>query len=189
MQQNTLAFWYVDSNGIYLALVNILQRCSITNGTSPAWCGLSHGQAGQMTQALLLMAWAKEGNVYTSFRYTSGYDVPGLYTGNATLTQISATVNATQFELVYRCQGCFSWNQGGNRGSVSTANSEAFLVLGRAAAKAGLENPSCPDRAVPSFHDNGFGQYGASLEGVPSESYASYAALATKAPPATDCSG
>ena len=139
-----------------------------------------------MTQALLLMAWASKGQVYTSFRYTSGYNVPGLYTGNATLTQISATINSTQFELVYRCQDCLSWNQGGSKGSVST--SSGLLILGRAAAKGNLQNPTCPDKAVPGFHDNGFGQYGAPLEKVPHTSYSAWAALATKTVTA-DCSG
>ena len=139
-----------------------------------------------MTQALLLMAWASKGQVYTSFRYASGYNVPGLYTGNATLTQISATVNSTQFELIYRCKDCLAWNQGGNRGSVST--SSGLLILGRAAAKSNLQNPTCPDKAVPGFHDNGFGQYGAPLENAPHSSYSAWAALATKTTTA-DCSG
>lgn len=139
-----------------------------------------------MTQSLLLMAWASKGQVFTSFRYASGYNVPGLYTGNATLTQISATVNSTQFELIYRCQDCLAWNQGGSKGIVST--SSGLLILGRAAAKGNLQNPTCPDKAIPGFHDKGFGQYGAPLENVPHTSYSAWAALATKTTTA-DCSG
>ncbi|EAA28998.1 cellobiose dehydrogenase [Neurospora crassa OR74A] len=163
-----------------------LLRCDVGDAASPGWCGVSHGQSGQMTQSLLLMAWASKGQVFTSFRYASGYNVPGLYTGNATLTQISATVNSTQFELIYRCQDCFAWNQGGSKGSVST--SSGLLVLGRAAAKGNLQNPTCPDKAIPGFHDNGFGQYGAPLEKVPHTSYSAWASLATKTTTA-DCSG
>jgi cellobiose dehydrogenase (acceptor) len=139
-----------------------------------------------MTQALLLVAWQFNGTVYTSFRYTTGYTMPVKYTGDAKLTQISATVTDTTFEVLYRCQNCFSWSQDGNEGSVSTT--EGFLVLGRASAKSGLENPTCPDTATFGFHDNGFGQWGAQLEGVPQASYATWAALATKTP-TVSCDG
>lgn len=139
-----------------------------------------------MTQALLLVTWQFEGTVYTSFRYATGYTMPGVYTGDAKLTQISANVTDTTYELLYRCQNCFAWNQEGSEGSVSTT--EGFLVLGRASAKQGLQNPKCPDSATFGFHDNGFGQWGAALEGATQESYAEWAALATKTPE-VDCAG
>ncbi|KAK3995717.1 hypothetical protein QBC44DRAFT_12461 [Cladorrhinum sp. PSN332] len=161
-------------------------RCKIEDAASPGWCGLSHGQSGQMTQALLLVAWAHEGQVQTSFRYATGYTLPGVYKGDAKLTQVSANVTATHFELIYRCQNCFSWNQEGTAGSVST--SEGFLVLGHAAGKTGLENPNCPDSATFGFHDAGFGQWGAPLEGATSASYNDWAALATHTPE-VDCDG
>ncbi len=137
-----------------------------------------------MTQALLLVAWASENTVYTSFRYATGYTLPGLYTGNAKLTQISSNVTATSFELLYRCENCFAWNQDGTDASVSTA--QGNLILGRAAGKQGLVNPTCPDKATFGFHDNGFGQWGAPLEGVPQADYAKWAALA-KTVPKTTC--
>lgn len=161
-------------------------RCSIANATSPGYCGLSHGQSGQMTQALLLVAWASEKTVYTSFRYATGYTLPGLYTGDAKLTQISSNVTATGFELLYRCQNCFAWNQDGTEASVST--SQGNLILGRAAGKQGLQNPTCPDKATFGFHDNGFGQWGAPLDGAAQASYNDWAALA-KTTPATTCDG
>lgn len=40
----------------------------MTNGS--AWCGLSHSPAGEMTDALLLVAWPYQQQVLTSFRYT-----------------------------------------------------------------------------------------------------------------------
>ncbi|KXX80350.1 Cellobiose dehydrogenase [Madurella mycetomatis] len=164
----------------YIGLI----RCSIANATSPGYCGLSHGQAGQMTQALLLVTWAYEGTVYTSFRYATGYTLPGVYTGDAKLTQISSNVTDTSYELLYRCENCFAWNQEGSEGSVSTT--EGFLVLGRASARQGLENPTCPDSAIFGFHDNGFGQWGAQLEGATQESYEEWTALATTTPE-VDC--
>jgi cellobiose dehydrogenase (acceptor) len=161
-----------------------LLRCQIANNAVPGYCGLSHGQSGQMTQALLLMAWPFNGTVYTSFRYTTGYNMPLPYTGNATLTPISTTFKAGSFELIYRCQNCFSWNQGGSVSSVSTKSGN--LVLGYAAAKTGLRNAACPDKAFFGFHDNGFGQWGAELKDAVSKDYAKFAALSAPAP-ATQC--
>ncbi|KAL2258798.1 hypothetical protein VTK26DRAFT_7745 [Humicola hyalothermophila] len=164
-----------------------LLRCEIADPTSPGWCGLSHGQSGQMTQALLLVAWAYEGTVYTSFRYATGYTLPGLYTGEGTrLTQIASNVTDTSFELLYRCEGCFAWNQDGAEASVGTSG--GLLVLGRAAGRDGLANPTCPDQATFAFHDNGFGQWGAPLEGAAQEQYEEWAALATTTPE-TQCDG
>jgi len=158
-----------------------LLRCQIANNAVPGYCGLSHGQSGQMTQALLLMAWPFNGTVYTSFRYTTGYNMPLPYTGNATLTPISSTFKAGSFELIYRCQNCFSWNQGGSVGSVSTKSGN--LVLGYAAAKTGLRNPSCPEKAFFGFHDNGFGQWGVDVKGAVDADYAKHSALSTTAAP------
>jgi len=126
-----------------------------------------------MTQALLLMAWPFNGTVYTSFRYATGFNMPLPYTGNATLTPISSTFKAGSFELIYRCQGCFAWDQGGSKGSVSTKSGS--LVFGRAAAKTNLHNPSCPDKAFFGFHDNGFGQFGVPLAGAQQADYAKWA--------------
>jgi cellobiose dehydrogenase (acceptor) len=139
-----------------------------------------------MTQALLLVAWAYENTVYTSFRYATGYTLPGLYTGNAKLTQISSNVTATGFELLYRCENCFAWNQDGTDASVSTTAGN--LILGHAAAKQGLVNPTCPDKATFGFHDNGFGQWGAPLDGAAQASYATWAAMA-KTTPKVNCDG
>ncbi|KAH8887786.1 hypothetical protein GQ53DRAFT_872520 [Thozetella sp. PMI_491] len=161
-----------------------IMRCSITNVNNTGWCGLSHGASGQMTSSLLLMAWPYNGEVYTSFRYTPGYQTPPVYTGNATLTQISSFVNATMWELVYRCQNCFSWNQNGATGKVST--SSKFFLMGRAAAKRGPYNAQCPDKMTFGFHDHGYGQYGAQLDNATHTSYSAWAALATKTV-ATDC--
>jgi cellobiose dehydrogenase (acceptor) len=153
--------------------------------TVPGWCGVSHGESGQMTNSLLLMAWSFNGSVYTSFRYAPGYNAPGAYTGKATLTQISSKVNGTSFEVTYRCQGCLSWDQGGATGKVST--SSKFLIMGRAAGSKAVVNPTCPTSIGYAFHDLGFGQYGAPLDNVPNPSYSAWAALATKTA-VTDCS-
>lgn len=142
--------------------------------------------SGQMTQALLLMAWPYEDQVLTSFRFTSGYQLPPVYKGNATLTQISSSVNATNYEVIYRCQNCFEWDNGGSSTKVSTT--EKTLVLGRAQAIKSVTNPGCPDKISFGFHDDGYGQYGANLESVVNPSYSAWAALATKTPKTT-CDG
>jgi cellobiose dehydrogenase (acceptor) len=77
--------------------------------------------SGGMTNSLLIVAWASEETVYTSFRFASGYTMPGLYTGDAKLTQISSNITADTFELIYRCENCFAWDQEGSAGSVSTS--------------------------------------------------------------------
>ncbi|CAJ2502785.1 Uu.00g101790.m01.CDS01 [Anthostomella pinea] len=141
------------------------------------WCGLSHGESGQMTQALLLMAWPNADEVLTSFRFATGYVMPEAYTGDATLTQISSSVNGSGFEIIYRCQNCFSWDQDGAAGSVNTTAS--FFVLGQAVSATVPANPDCPTDITFSQHDT-FGQFGAQLAGVVSDDYNSWAALATK---------
>ncbi|KAK8114146.1 fungal cellulose binding domain-containing protein [Apiospora kogelbergensis] len=141
------------------------------------WCGISHGQSGQMTQALLLMAWPHEDEVLTSFRYATGYSMPVPYSGDAKLTQISSSINGSTYEVLFRCQNCFSWNHDGSTGSVST--SEGFLVLGWATANAAPSNPACPT-AIRYGQHTAFGQFGAQLNGTANEEYAKWAALATK---------
>lgn len=154
----------------------MLQQCS-KNADTDGWCGLSHGQSGQMTQALLLMAWPYEDQVLTSFRFASGYAAPAVYTGDAKLTQIASKLNDTHFELQYRCENCFAWDQDGSTGSVSTT--DGLLVTGRAAAKSSPGSPGCPTEIEIQQHDNGFGQFGAALDDAPNVSYSEWAELAT----------
>ncbi|KAI1816291.1 hypothetical protein GGS20DRAFT_248754 [Poronia punctata] len=149
------------------------------------WCGLSHGQSGQMTNALLLVAWNNGDEVLTSFRFATGYTMPAEYTGSANLTQISSTVSDDGFELLYRCQDCFSWDQDGADGSVSTT--AGTLVLGRASAGTVPSNPTCPSDISLVQHET-FGQWGAKLETTVSDSYEEWAALATHVV-AGDCDG
>ncbi|KAK6070571.1 fungal cellulose binding domain-containing protein [Seiridium cupressi] len=140
------------------------------------WCGLSHGESGQMTQALLLVAWPNQDQVVTSFRFATGYSLPEVYAGDAKLTQISSSVNGSTFEVIYRCENCYAWNQNGQTGSVST--SSGFLVLGYALAQAAPATPSCPDSTFAQH--TSFGQYGATLNDSVSGDYPQWAGLATK---------
>ena len=176
MPRNISVYLYIGSSPFfgyrYMILTNTFQRCS-KNPDTDGWCGLSHGQSGQMTQALLLMAWPYEDQILTSFRFAPGYAAPEVYTGDAKLTQISSMLAEDYFELLYRCENCFSWDQDGSTGSVSTT--EGLLITGRAAAKAAPGNPSCPNDIQIQQHDYGFGQFGASLDEVPNASYSEWA--------------
>ncbi|KAH8883569.1 CBD9-like protein, partial [Thozetella sp. PMI_491] len=155
-----------------------LLRCESLNATTTGWCGVSH--AGHMTQDLLLMAWPYQGQVLTSFRYINDYFKPPVYTGNATLTQISSSVNATSFQIIYRCQNCFSWSQ--DAYSEAAPTTEGGLLLGYAQAFKGPTNPGCPAQLDFGFHDNGYGQWLANLTGTNSSSYSAWSKLATQPP-------
>ncbi|RKU45211.1 hypothetical protein DL546_008237 [Coniochaeta pulveracea] len=131
-----------------------------------------------MTNSLLLMAWPYKNDILTSFRYATGYDMPAVYSGNATLTQISSTVTASTYTLIFRCQNCLSWSQGGQSGAAST--SQGLLVLGWAAAVAAPTNPSCPAQIDLVQHDTQ-GIFGAQLDSnAVNPSYTAWAAKATK---------
>ncbi|KAK2775512.1 hypothetical protein FQN52_003981 [Onygenales sp. PD_12] len=137
---------------------------SLTDGAG--WTGLSHG--GSMSSALLLLAWSDGENVVTSFRFASGYTAPEIYAGEATLTTISAEVNATNFKLIYRCQGCFSWDHNGATGGRST--SEGSVVFGWVQASASPADPADPASAV-NQHNNGMGLFGAKVDAAANALY------------------
>lgn len=152
-------------------------QCASPDPTIQGWCGVSFG--GTMTNSLLLTMWPNDGEILTSFRFSTGYVMPDVYTGNATLTQISSTINSTHYTLIFRCQGCLSWNQDGATGSVST--SSAFWLLGWAQANPAPGNPTCPDEIELVQHDNGQSLFPGTLDdSAANPSYSSWAALATK---------
>jgi cellobiose dehydrogenase (acceptor) len=132
-----------------------------------------------MTNSLLITAWPHEDTVYTMLGFATGYVMPDLYKGNAEITQVSSTINATHFTLVFRCQNCFSWSQDGAERSVST--SSGALVLGWVQAFGEVVNPTCPAQISLDQHDNGMGIWGAQLDAnAANPSYTAWAAQATK---------
>lgn len=140
-----------------------------------------------MTNSLLIAAWPNEDTVYTSLRYATGYAMPDVYTGDAEITQISSTINATHFTLIFRCQNCLKWNQGGQTGGASTTN--GALVLGWVQAFPSPGNPTCPEQITLEQHDNGMGIWGAVLDAnAANPSYTAWAAKATKTVTG-DCGG
>lgn len=133
-----------------------------------------------MVDSPLLIAYPDRGRVKTSLRFTSGYTMPGVYTGNATVTQISSVVNATGFSLTFHCQDCLHWSQNGTTGSVSTSGS--MLDFGYAQSIEPPVNPSCPDGIRLARHDSQ-GTWTALLEDAASESYDKWRALANHTVP------
>lgn len=138
------------------------------------WSGISHG--GGMTSALLLMAWVDGESVRTSFRFASGYTNPEIYSGNATATEISSSVNETHFSFIYRCQWCFVWDHNGATGS--------SLPTGQVQVLGWVQANDSPDPVTDSAgtiaqHDNGMGQYGHVVASARNTAYSTWASSAT----------
>ncbi|PNS21142.1 Cellobiose dehydrogenase [Sphaceloma murrayae] len=97
-------------------------------GTNPSggWTGVSLG--GAMTSSLLLVMWPNVDKMTTSFRFATGYVLPEVYTGNATLTVLKQAVSTESFELIFRCQNCWQWDFNGETGS--RLPTEGAQVLG-----------------------------------------------------------
>jgi cellobiose dehydrogenase (acceptor) len=132
-----------------------------------------------MTNSLLLMAWPYGDQIYTTFLWATGYVQPVAYTGSAVLTQIASTVNATHYTLVFRCQSCLSWSQGGSSGSIST--SSGSWIMGWSQAFPSPTNPECPAQVSMVQHDNNQGIFGAKFDSsAANPSYTAWASSATK---------
>jgi cellobiose dehydrogenase (acceptor) len=123
--------------------------CASPNGEGTGWCGLSYG--GPMSNNLLLFAYPHDGEILTSFLWATAQVEPGLYEGDATLTQISSTIDEDGFTLIYRCQGCTSWSQDGNSGQLATTS--PIAVLGWCHGRTNPTNPECPLEAVMVQHE------------------------------------
>ncbi|KAK2760175.1 hypothetical protein FQN54_002242 [Arachnomyces sp. PD_36] len=156
--------------------VDATEYIGIIIGSTPegaGWAGISHG--GPMTSSLLLVVWPNEDKVLTSFRYASGYVAPDIYTGDATISTISSSINETHYQIIYRCQNCWSWKQGGVAGGQETSGGS--MVMGFAQALDAPEDPADPDSAVVQ-HNNGFGNFGAPVASAVAEEYSSWVELA-----------
>jgi len=132
-----------------------------------------------MPNDLLLMAWPYQSQVLTSFRFVGDYFLPPPYSGSASLTQIRSSVNATGFEVLYRCQGCFSWSSADYNETAPTATGDP-LVFGYAIAAEAPKNAGCPDKIEFGFHQQGYGEWGIPVENATQASYSKWTSLATK---------
>ncbi|KAL5472435.1 hypothetical protein PMIN07_000881 [Paraphaeosphaeria minitans] len=134
-------------------------------GSTPSgagWSGISH--AGGMANSLLLVASPSGTNVKTQFVWAGGYSAPEDYTGNATITQIAHTVSAGSFEVIYRCEWCWVWNQKGATGSQIP---DEVQVIGWAQHKALPSDPWVQ-------HNNGQGIFGIPVANARNAKYSSW---------------
>jgi cellobiose dehydrogenase (acceptor) len=162
--ENGITFWQTDFDtgidagnaqfGIVLPpatqtdlAADYLGRLVVPRPASGTWMGYSH-QSG-MTGALMLLTWVNGEEVMTDFRYASGYTAPAEYTGNSTLTTISSSVNATHYEITYRCQDCWAWDQDGETGSqLPATTADAVQLIGWAQATVAPTSPDSKTAAI-----------------------------------------
>ncbi|SPO06266.1 uncharacterized protein DNG_08955 [Cephalotrichum gorgonifer] len=146
--------------------------CASTSADRTGWCGIAHG--GHMIQGLLLVAWPHKGQVLTSFRWATDYFMPGVYQGNSTITQISSSVNDTGYELIYRCENCFAWEDGeGYLGSMKSSSGE--LGFGYAQAADGPEDAGCPAGITLQYHTQGYSTWVGAVDGLTAPDYSALA--------------
>lgn len=139
-----------------------------------------------MNSNLLLMAWPNVDEVLTQLMWSTGYNLPEAYSGEATVTQIASHINETHYELIFRCEGCLQWDHDGSTGGLST--SAGNLLLGWAHAYDSPENPSCPADVTPAQHDTQNIFPAIPDENIVNPSYTEWAALATNVVEG-DCEG
>lgn len=91
------------------------------------------------------------------------------------LTQISATVNATHFKLIYRCQNCLALDLSG--AADQTHSSAGVFVLAWCQAYPAPVPASDPNGVIVQ-HDNGMGIFGFPVAPMVKADYAKWAELA-----------
>ncbi|KAI8933358.1 hypothetical protein NX059_009977 [Plenodomus lindquistii] len=137
------------------------------------WSGISHG--GGMPNSLLLVAWPEADAVKTKFVWAGGYVTPTDYTGDARIDQISHTISDTHFEIVYRCQKCWVWNQNGAQGS--QIPSEVQVI--------GWAQHSQIFSGTWVFHDKGQSQFGITVADARNAKYFDWVKLVPGTPTPT----
>jgi cellobiose dehydrogenase (acceptor) len=130
-------------------------ECATPDARAEGWCAISLG--GSMNTKLLVVAYPNGDEVITDLKWATGYANPLPYTGNAEISQISSSVNATHFRVVYKCQNCLTWSQDGSSGALLTTAS--YYYLGWAHGTSAPANGACADNTVLAQHDT-FGLWG-----------------------------
>ncbi|KAH9209162.1 GMC oxidoreductase [Leptodontidium sp. 2 PMI_412] len=131
---------------------------------------------GSMTGSLLVVAWPNAGEVVASFRETSGYTSPSLYT-NASLSLSPIAngtfVNSTHMSYTFLCRECIM------RNALTFKAETETIVVGWGFSKTAPTNPSSADSATFVYHEAGFGAFGLALNLAGSADYATWASMAT----------
>lgn len=145
----------------------------LTNGSG--WGGVDFG--GDMTKHLLFVAWPSGDEVVTSFRMAESYANPSVYT-NTTVSALPIAngtfVNSTHLSYTFVCEGCIVG------GTTSFASDDEAPVLGYAVSTSNVDTVSSSSSAL-TYHDAGSGEWGFSISGAKSASYATWAAMSSNA--------
>lgn len=134
-----------------------------------------------MVNNLLLLAYPNEGEVLTSFRWATTYGPPDVYSGDAELTQVSSSINATHYSVIFRCENCLQWTEGENSGGAYT--STGGMMLGWAHAESSPTDGACADTAGVGKHETQGLLRAAFNEQAAAAEYETWAALATSKVP------
>lgn len=143
-----------------------------TNGTGYAGISLT----GEMVGSLLIVAWPNDDSVVASFRETSGYTSPAVYSdANLTMSVISngTFVNSTHMSYTFLCGGCITGD------SYSFDATSSNVVLGWAVGSNAVTNAGSASSATFTFHNTGYGEFNIVLTDAESSYYSTWAAMAT----------
>jgi cellobiose dehydrogenase (acceptor) len=111
---------------------------------------------------------------------SSAFENPLPYEGTATLTKLYQNVNSTHYTLIYRCQGCFVFDEP-SLDTTRAYTSKGQYLKGWGQSYTGVEQPT-NNNAQLQQHDNGCGWYQVI---VASATQASYSQWATQTPVGT----
>lgn len=152
---------------------------------SAGWGAIALGPG--MTGRLLLVAWPNDDEIVSTFRYTSAYSNPDVYT-NSTLSALPIAngtfVNSTHFSFTFLCEGCVIG------GSTTFDFSAGSGAIGYAVSSSNPTTPSDPASALV-YHDVGANIYLANFTAAESADYETWAswASATTTTPTTPTNG
>ncbi|KAI4600594.1 hypothetical protein KJ359_000953 [Pestalotiopsis sp. 9143b] len=139
----------------------------LTDGAG--WGALAFGPG--MTGRLLLVAWPNGDEVVSSFRYTSAYSTPDVYS-NSTVSALPIAngtfINSTHLSYTFVCQGCVVG------GTTTFDFSEDTGALGFALSSSNPTTPSDASTALV-YHDLGSNIYVANFTAAQSAQYATWA--------------
>ena len=142
------------------------------------WGGFS--LTGDLEGPLLMAAWSDGTNVVSSFRQAFNEDDnPPEVTGNFSLRPIAegTSVSDTFLTFTFLCEGCLSDGLG-----LGAADTAGVAEMGWALSSIPVIDPETP-AGVLDFHDSGFGDFDADLEGARNAEFEAWAALAGDAAP------
>ncbi|KAK9772253.1 putative Glucose-methanol-choline oxidoreductase N-terminal domain-containing protein [Seiridium cardinale] len=140
---------------------------------SAGWGAIALGPG--MTGRLLLVAWPNGDEVVSSFRYTSAYSNPDVYT-NTTLSALPIAngtfVNSTHMTYTFVCETCVIG------GSTTFDFSDGTGALGFAVSSSNPTTPSDSSSALV-YHDVGANIYVANFTAAESAQYETWASWAS----------